>query len=215
MKVNSLCIIKLSKTDTFFTGENFIPGGLSSSTNSGTPRFNSSAASFHGYLKGFLPRFSDSDIARVEALYPINGTTETISTISTNYLRAGLVYRDVVLACPSYWLARAAHKKSYVGEYTISPGKHASDTIYWNQVNAVQKTDPVTYEGFTGAFASFFQTGDPNAHKLTNASQPGVPDSWKTGEEFVITSGGFLNLKADQLAKRCEFWRELACDIPI
>jgi hypothetical protein len=151
----------------------------------------------------------------VEALYPINGTTETVASISTTTIRAGLVYRDVVLACPSYWLARAAHKKSYVGEYTISPAKHASDTIYWNQVNAVQKTDPLIYEGYAGAFASFFQTGDPNAHKLTNSSQPGVPDSWKTGEQFVIAADGFQNVKTDMLKTRCDFWRELACDIPI
>jgi carboxylesterase type B len=196
-------------------GENFTPGGLGSSVNSGTPPFNSSAASFHSYLKGFLPRFSERDIARVEALYPINGTTEQIPLITSNSIRAGLVYRDVVLACPAYWLARAAHKKSYFGEYSISPAKHASDTIYWNQVNAVQKTDPLTYEAYAGAFASFFQTGDPNAHKLTNATTPGVPDSWKTGEEFVVSATGLQNVKADMLAEKCAFWRELACDIPI
>ena len=53
----------------------------------------------------------------------------------------------------------------------------------------MQKSDPLTYEGFTGAFASFMATGDPNAHKLTNASEPGVPDSWRTEEQFVIPGG--------------------------
>lgn len=85
----------------------------------------------------------------------------------------------------------------------------------WNQVNAIQKTQPLIYEGFTGAFASFFQTADPNAHKLTNASEPGVPENWRTGEEFVIEADGFANVRVDQLNERCGFWRQVANDIPV
>lgn len=196
-------------------GENFIPPGLGGANNNGSPPFNSSTASFDNWLRGFLPGFSDRNIARVEELYPEVGSTETISSYNTSYTRAGLIYRDIVLACPTYWTARAAHKKSYVGEYSISPAKHASDTIYWNQVNAVQKSQPLIYDGFTGAFASFFQTGDPNAHKLTNESIPGVPENWKTGEEFVIEADGFENLRVDELSERCGFWRQVADDVPI
>jgi hypothetical protein len=71
------------------------------------------------------------------------------------------------------------------------------------------------YDGFTGAFASFFQTGDPNAHKLTNETEPGVPENWRTGEEFVILPDGFENVKVDMLNARCGFWREVADDVPI
>jgi len=85
----------------------------------------------------------------------------------------------------------------------------------WNQVSAIQKTQPLIYEGFTGAFASFFATGDPNAHKLTNASEPGVPENLRTGEEFVIEADGFANMRVDQLNARCGFWRQVADDIPI
>lgn len=115
---------------TCVVGENFIPPGLGGAANSGTPPFNSSIASFDGWLRGFLPSFSDRNIARVEALYPEVGSTEILTTYNTSYTRAGLIYRDIVLACPTYWTARAAHKKSYVGEYSIPPAKHASDTIY-------------------------------------------------------------------------------------
>ncbi|OBT89734.1 hypothetical protein VE02_01367 [Pseudogymnoascus sp. 03VT05] len=195
-------------------GENFIPPGLKSATNTGTPPFNSSAASFDNWLRGFLPRFSKHGIQRVKTLYPETGSTETISNYNTTYERAQLIYRDVVLACPAYWMAGAAHKKSYVGEYTISPAKHASDTIYWNQVNAIQKSDPTIYEGYAGAFASFFQTGDPNAHKLTNSSQPGVPESKSTGKEFVVSQDGFHNVQISALRQRCELWRDSAKDVP-
>jgi hypothetical protein len=81
-------------------------------------------------------------------------------------------------------------------------------------VNAIQKTDPLIYDGFTGAFASFFATGDPNAHKLTNASEPGVPEL-ATGDEFVIAADGFENEETAVLATRCAFWRSVARDIPI
>lgn len=77
-----------------------------------------------------MPRFSKRSIQRVKALYPEIGSTETISNYNTTYGRAQLIYRDVVLACPAYWMAGAAHKNSYFGEYTISPAKHASDTTW-------------------------------------------------------------------------------------
>ena len=110
------------------TGENFIPPGLANTENSGSPPFNSSVASFNTWLRGFLPAFSDRNIQRVLSIYPDTGSSEGIPTYNTTYTRAGLIYRDIVLACPAYWMARASHKKSYVGEYMISPAKHASDT---------------------------------------------------------------------------------------
>jgi hypothetical protein len=82
-------------------------------------------------------------------------------------------------------------------------------------VNNIQKTQPLIYEGFAGAFASFFQTGDPNAHKLTNGSQPGVPENWRTGQEFVIQADGFETVNVDELNRRCGFWRQVADDVPI
>ena len=70
------------------------------------------------------------------------------------------------------------------------------------------------YNGYTGAFASFFQTGDPNTHKLTDSTQPGV-SSIKTDNQFVIKSDGFANVKITQLKKRCVFWREHAASVPV
>jgi hypothetical protein len=83
----------------------------------------------------------------------------------------------------------------------------------------VQVTEPTIYTGYTGAFASFFQTGNPNAHKLTNSSVPGVPEL-STGEEFVIEgpglgSYGFANLELRFLQERCTFWRSVSADIPM
>jgi len=66
-----------------------------------------------------------------------------------------------------------------------------------------------------GAYASWFQTGDPNAHKLTDDTQPQVPSSWRTGEQFVVRDGGFEVVKIDALGKRCGFWRQLADFVPI
>lgn len=71
------------------------------------------------------------------------------------------------------------------------------------------------YLGYAGAFASFFQTGDPNAHKLSNSTELGVPELQKTGEEFVIVDHGFENVRLVQLKKRCDFWRSIGKGIPI
>lgn len=79
----------------------------------------------------------------------------------------------------------------------------------------MQTSNPVVYEGYAGAFASFFETGDPNAHKLTNSSQPGVPVLQRTGEEFVIDDSGFENIPLGELKKRCNFWRGLGKQIPV
>ncbi|KAJ5087953.1 hypothetical protein N7456_011569 [Penicillium angulare] len=195
-------------------GQNFIPSGLDYEELTGG--YNSSAASFHEWLVGFLPGLSRTQIEKVENVYyPVIGSTETITEYNTTYIRAGLIYRDVVLSCPAYWVASAAPERGYVGEYSIAPATHGSDAIYWDTVNSVQKTNPVVYEGYAGAFASFFQTGDPNAHKLTNASEPGVPGLKKTGEEFVVVDYGFGTVRLTQLAKRCNFWKSIGKDIPI
>lgn len=85
----------------------------------------------------------------------------------------------------------------------------------WNKVSSIQTPDSLIYTGYAGAFASFFQTGDPNSHKITNSSIPGVPESWRTGEEFVITADGFADVEVEELGLRCGFWRQLADDVPV
>lgn len=79
----------------------------------------------------------------------------------------------------------------------------------------MQETNPVVYQGYAGAFASFFQTGNPNAHKLTNSSELGVPLLKRTGKEFVVVDNGFQNIRIDQLKRRCDFWTRLGRQIPV
>jgi hypothetical protein len=87
--------------------------------------------------------------------------------------------------------------------------------MQWNQVNAIQKSDPFIYDGYAGAFASFFQTGNPDAHKVTNNSVPGVPETQYTRMEFVVSTEELKTVKIVQLEKRCEFWLRNGKDVPI
>lgn len=61
-------------------------------------------------------------------------------------------------------------------------------------------------------------TGNPNKHKLTNASEPGVPEV-SSGMEYVIASDGFKNVGIDvgrySLEARCKFWASVAGSVPI
>ncbi|KAL4742292.1 Alpha/Beta hydrolase protein [Aspergillus similis] len=198
-------------------GEDFIPPGFSyENTNATSDSFNSSSASFHSWLSGFLPGLSPSQIHTLEhRYYPETGKTETLDLYNSTYVRAGLVYRDVVLSCPGYWLATAAKRKGYIAEYTIAPAQHGDDTAYWNRVNSVQQTNPLIYRGFAGAFGSFFQTGDPNAHKLTAADVPGVPELKRTGEEWIIAQTGFAEVKLRELKERCEFLSGVGARVPV
>lgn len=109
-------------------GETFIPGGLNSAAGSGG--FNSSDAGFDGWLEGFLPGLKECEREAVKRYYPKSGSAEEIESYSGWYTAAGLVFRDVVLACPAYWMAGAQKGGSWLGEYSIAPAKHASDT-YW------------------------------------------------------------------------------------
>jgi carboxylesterase type B len=192
-------------------GENFIPS-FANSTTSSNDGFNSSEASFDTWLRGYLPAFTASDIAAVKALYPATGTAEEI-TYDTTYVRAGLLYRDLVLACPSHWLSKTA-KKGWLMEYTISPAKHASDVQYWNTVGSIQQTDRLTYQGYAGAMASFVQTGNPNAHKVTNASVVSVP-AIGSSTQFLVTSEGLQQGEIEMLEGRCAFWLSVAGRVPI
>lgn len=117
-------------TDAPYSGENFVPAGLQNATDTGTPPFNSTTASFNTWLTGFLPSFSTFQLDAVRAIYPASGTAETFPGYNTSYVRAGLIYRDSVLACPALWISKSASEAGWMGEYTISPARHASDTIY-------------------------------------------------------------------------------------
>lgn len=193
-------------------GENFTPPGFANSTTSSTDGFNSSLSSFDTWLQGYLPSFTPTDLKAVKSVYPPTGTAEEI-VYNTTYTRAGLIYRDLVLACPAYWLSITA-KKGWIIEYTISPAKHASDVQYWNTIGEIQTTDRVTYQGYAGALASFVQKGDPNLHKVTNGSVAGVP-AIESGEQFVVTSGGLKQGKLVMLEERCAFWLSVAGRVPI
>lgn len=188
------------------------------------PPFDTSSPTFDDWLRGYQPKFSSRDIAMLKKLYPPSGRTET-EVYNTTFARAGMVYRDSVLACPAYWMADAA-PDGWLGEYTMSPSRHADDVYWWNTVNDAQKEDPLHYEGYSGklsvlkelclvtltcpgAFASFFATGDPNKLKLTASEVVGLPNL-RTGKEWVIEEEGFDTVKLDELKTRCHFWRKMA-----
>ncbi|KAI5201075.1 carboxylesterase [Aureobasidium subglaciale] len=102
-------------------------------TISGSRTYNTSSYAWSPVIDGtFLiqPLSSATAKEQVNIDYGFEGFAEGLVSYNTTYVRAGLIFRDTVLACPAYWMAGAAHKKSYLGEYTISPAKHASDTIY-------------------------------------------------------------------------------------
>lgn len=110
-------------------GENFVPPGLK--IDGGQDGYNSSVESFQGWLEGFLPGLSKAQIRAVNDVhYPVVGSTEMIGEYNSSFVRAGLIYRDLVLACPAYWVASAGSRNGYLGEYAISPATHGSDTIY-------------------------------------------------------------------------------------
>jgi len=112
-------------------GENFIAPGLQGAVNTGSPPYNSSIASFQHWVSGFLPGLTPQDLHNLQLVYPDVGTTEALAGgYNSTYTRAGLIYRDSVLACPAYWMASAAHKASYLAQYIISPARHASDTVW-------------------------------------------------------------------------------------
>lgn len=111
-------------------GENFIPPGLADASNTGTHPFNSSVESFDNWLSGYMPGLSEEDLDQAKTLYSQAGSSEAIASYNDSYTRAGIIYRDTVLACPAYWMATAAPKGSYLAEYSILPAKHGSDTIY-------------------------------------------------------------------------------------
>ncbi|KAH9902289.1 putative carboxylesterase [Xylariomycetidae sp. FL2044] len=214
-------------------GEDFVPSSLLQGSDNSTN--NNETSAFDAWLAGYLPAFSARDLDRVREVYgggaagndddddAFPSSSSSFSPLSlpsvvSPYERAGLIYRDTVLACPGYWTAGTASAssggRSWLGEYTIAPAKHASDVYWWNTVNSAQVTDPLHYQGYAGAMASFFMTGDPNALKLTADTITGVPNL-ESGEQFVINSEGFTTSSLAQLEARCKFWEEMAPKIPI
>lgn len=105
-------------------GENFIPPGLAEDSP------NQAFVDFDDWLEGFIQNISARQIEMVKEYYSVVDSSEMIPSYNTSVDRAQLVYRDLTLACPAYWLSMSAKGTGYLGEYSISPAKHASDTIY-------------------------------------------------------------------------------------
>lgn len=147
----------ISLTSAFATyntheGENFVPTWLFPKTASNTTS-DSDEDQFHAWLVRYLPDLMADDVVQVGRLYPETGDVEDDAgrnasgayvayTAGNPFGRAGLVYRDVTLACPAYWMTGLAsghngndnrnnnRTASWIAEYSIAPAKHASDT-YW------------------------------------------------------------------------------------
>jgi carboxylesterase type B len=189
-------------------GESFAPTNLTSLDPDGP--------AFHEWLHGYLPSLPACAVAAIENMYPPTGNFSARESYSDAYARAGLIYRDIVLSCPAYWMvgATAAEGQGWLGEYTIAPAKHASDVYWWNSIDKAHLDDPLHYQGYAGALASFFATSNPNALKLTGPSVPGVPPL-DGDERWIIDSKGFDVAPIAELKDRCDFWRKLAKRIPI
>ncbi|CAK7201090.1 hypothetical protein SEUCBS139899_003792 [Sporothrix eucalyptigena] len=194
-------------------GENFVPTWLFPKKSN-----SSDEDEFHNWLARYLPDLMANDVVQVNKLYPAAGDVvgkgdEAYAAYSANnpFGRAGLVYRDVTLTCPAYWMTGLTQNNSttWIAEYSIAPAKHASDTYWWNTVNKAQTTDPIHYHGYAGAIASFFATGDPNVHKLTAPSVDSLPDR-SSEREWTVTADGFSTRSLAQLEKRCNFWLSIA-----
>lgn len=184
---------------------------------------NSSEAGFDYWLRGYLPRFSEEELEQVKQLYPPVVTTET-TIYNGTYERAGVIFLHTVLACPGYWTSSAA-QTGYQGEYTVSPAQHGSEQVYvcgepgynstcaWNHWPTNNQTEILRYLGLAGAFSSFLDTGDPNAHKLTNDSVVGVPP---LSEDLLWTMDpdGFHQRRIVELKERCDFWLSKAPKVP-
>lgn len=78
----------------------------------------------------------------------------------------------------------------------------------------MQTSDPLTYKAYAGAMASFVETGDPNAHKVTSSSVVDAPSA-NEGKEFVVKTGGPSVDAIDMLDKRCSFWLQQGTKLPI
>lgn len=88
--------------------------------------YNSTEAGFDAWLADFLPRFANNQLQAAKKLYPAVGETDTDWSWNTTFGRASFVYRDTALACPAFWLASAAPRKGWLGEYAAPPAHHVS-----------------------------------------------------------------------------------------
>jgi len=69
-------------------GDYFMPPGLQGAETSGAPPFNNSEASFHMWLRDYLPTFTDGEIQALKRLYPAKGTTTDTLTYNYSFTRA-------------------------------------------------------------------------------------------------------------------------------
>ncbi|KAH7305825.1 acetylcholinesterase [Stachybotrys elegans] len=173
----------------------------------------SAAGDFDIWLEDYLPGLSKCDVSQIGRLYPPSGIISETESYSDAFTRAGLVYRDTVLTCPALWTAGAA-ETGWLGEYTMAPARHASDVYWWNTINEAHTRDLLHYQGYAGALASFFATGDPNKLKLTEPAVAGTP-KLASGKRWIIDEAGFGTGDVALIKQRRNLWRRLSHKIPI
>ncbi|KAF1989313.1 alpha/beta-hydrolase [Aulographum hederae CBS 113979] len=239
IKINARKVLSFYNT---LEGDNFLPPNQLRPANfREQPGTNSAGGSMDGFiccsskafekwLGYFLPNLINSDgdgrgeklRKEVAKLYPARGEAEGAGWRDP-FSRAGMVYRDLVLACPALWIAQAAAGmeggSAWMGEYRISPATHAADLGFYSypyleKSFLEQPYYENIYHGYAGALASFVMTGDPNIRKLTPQKDVGMAPVG-TGEQWVISEGGFKMQRADMLERRCRFWRENAELVPV
>ncbi|KAH8649083.1 Alpha/Beta hydrolase protein [Xylariales sp. PMI_506] len=193
-------------------GQFFLPKSMKHSEWTETG-FNFSNAGFESWLKNYLPSVTNETYNRILEVYPIQGSAEVIGDWHNPYERASILYRDLQLACPAYFLA-STKKDGYMFQYNIGASSHGDDAVFWMNPHEGQLQYPLLYQGLAGAYSSYVQTGDPNAHKLTNSSIREAPNI-HTGLQYSFGSHGIRTGRLVELPERCGFWLSIASEIAL
>ena len=200
----------------------------------------STNADFDAFLGAIMPNytFADGIAGRVETQYPAVGANG--SPFATQSDRVEAFLRDSSMTCNVRYLADAlGQDKVWAMQYSVAPGWHGTDLLaaFWNEdidmgsvmdflASAAHIAAGLFLGGLARAyqsyFASYIQTGSPNAKRLStwsNLPWPGTAE-WsqpdfsgdKVANVLNVDYGllsFFSNVDDDQMPQAsCAFWQD-------
>lgn len=183
-----------------------------------TPSGIQTEAEATGFLHELIPTISNATLASLEALYtPAAGFPDPALKLE------GMI-KDYLFHCLTQQMAdtfSTGSNAAYKGQWQLSPGFHVDDVAYYYNAEPEKLASRSTFENWTGSFAKFIKTGNPDAGVNPN---PATNVKWKKWQGYSAGKGWekTFGVDANQVSQtamekvdaatwqRCQAWKAAA-----
>lgn len=160
------------------------------------------------FLHGLFSDYAPKTVQKLTELYTDSSSNATLLKSARDMTRDGL------FTCNTRRLVKAYDRRSYLMQYSVSPGTHGADVgaIFYSP-DFFNATIPL-FAAYQSYLASYALTGDPNELREKGTKPPTIHwpqvhnvNSEKIHNTLNVTETGFELIKDEQNLKSvCDLW---------